>query len=188
MNRPKKRDLTDNEGSLLATIWRFQPITAYGLANLYKKSPVGTFNESKGQIYVMIRKFKEHGFVEGELVPGDARGTEKWNCTEKGVKELRRWIAAFKPSQQVLHDPIRTKVLYLDLLDKKQRLEWIADAKSYLEDGLEQIEIYNRDAEDPFRDAIYDSCVSHVKSRMDWLDRVFVAVARSKEEETEPKE
>lgn len=177
-NRSKKRALTDNEGSLLATVRRFQPITVYGLSKLYKKSPVGTFNESKGQLYVMIRKFKELGLVEGEPVPGDARGTEKWRCTDAGRKALESWIVDFKPSHMVLHDPLRTKVLYFDLLSREDQLEWIAEAKAQLAEGLERIEKYNATAEKPFQDLIYDSLVSSARARMDWLDRVFFSVTR----------
>ncbi|WP_299322165.1 PadR family transcriptional regulator [Parasphingopyxis sp.] len=167
--------LSENEGALLDVVRRNQPITGYQIAQGYGKSPVAAFNKSKGQIYPMIRRFNKAGLIEGSYVEGDGRGTEVWNCTEKGLEALRHWARQILDAHLLLEDPLRTRLMAFDLLTEKERFDWIMDAKAKVARKIQEVEAYNSEVDVPFQQFVYDNAISALRMRMDWLDRLLFA-------------
>jgi DNA-binding PadR family transcriptional regulator len=170
---PPELELTDNEGSLLGVVSRRQPMTAYQLVKVYEGSPVSSFNSSKGGLYPLIRRLKERGFLTGARVEGDGRGTEQLMCSPAGEEALRHWVRHIRDAHTLLEDPLRTKIMSLDLLHREERIEWVVDVKQSLAAKLEEVEEYGRAADVPYQRFVHISAVSSLRSRMDWLDQLM---------------
>ena len=172
--------LTDDEGTFLALLLRVQPATAYQLAKIYADSPVSNFGTSKGKIYPLVQRLETRGLLKRRAVSGDARGSERLECTARGRTAVHAWAMEIKPSHFLLDDPLRTKLQSFDLLSRDEQLEWIAGAKSGLMQKLEELDAYGREVTVPFKDLVHDNAVSSLRSRLDWLDRLLVQVVRNK--------
>lgn len=172
--------LTDDEGTFLTLLVRVQPATAYQLSKIYAESPVSNFGISKGKIYPLIHRLKNRALIKATGVAGDARGTEKLECTSRGREAVRRWIKEMRPAHLLLEDPLRTKVQSFDLLTREERLEWISDAKAGLRRKLQELEDYAREVSVPYHGQVHDNAVSSIRCRIEWLDRLRKSVAASK--------
>jgi len=175
--------LTDDEGTFLSLLVRVGPATAYQISKIYAESPVSNFGTSKGKIYPLIRRLRELGFIRSERVEGDARGSERLQCTAAGSEAVRHWVKEIRPSHLLLEDPLRTKVQSFGLLTAREQLEWIAGAKAALVQKLRDLEEYAAEVEVPYKDFVHDNAVSSVECRLQWLDRL----ARGIEESAQPK-
>jgi DNA-binding PadR family transcriptional regulator len=173
--------LTDDEGTFLALLVRVQPATAYQLSKIYADSPVSNIGTSKGKIYPMVERLQNRGLLKKRPVKGDARGSESLECTARGETAVRAWVLDIKPNHILLEDPLRTKLQSFDLLSRDEQLEWIVEAKSELQNKLDELEAYAAEVTVPYKELVHDNAVSSVRSRMDWLDRVLAAIVRSKE-------
>ena len=165
--------LTDNEGALLSLVRRMQPVTGYKIVKTYRTSPVAAFNTSVGQVYPMIRRFSKEGLLVGTSVEDDARGTETWCCSDKGVEMLRNWVFEVKPQHLLPEDPLRTKVTVFELLSKDEQVQWVLSTKAKFAKKLEEQEAYIENVLIPFRDVVNDNAVSSIRAKMDWLDRLL---------------
>lgn len=170
--------LSDNEGTLLALVLRAGPITAYQIAKIYDESPVSNFNTSKGKLYPLIRRLRERGLVRPIKVASDARGTEQLECTDAGREAVRSWVKAIRPGHLLLDDPLRTKLQSLDLLSRQEQIEWVAAIKEQLLAKLAELDAYGREVDVPFHELVHENAVGAVRGRMEWLDRLLVAVVR----------
>jgi DNA-binding PadR family transcriptional regulator len=173
--------LTDDEGTFLALLVRVQPATAYQLSKIYADSPVSNIGTSKGKIYPLVERLETRGLLKKRPVKGDARGSEWLECTARGEAAVRAWVLDIRPNHILLEDPLRTKLQSFDLLSRDEQLEWIVEAKSDLQNKLDELEAYAAEVTVPFKELVHDNAVSSVRCRMDWLDRVLAAIVRSKE-------
>lgn len=169
--------LTDDEATFLALLARAEPATAYQLSKIYETSPVSNFGTSKGKIYPLVRRLKERELIRAKSVAGDQRGSEALWCTAKGRTAVRNWIRQIKPTHYLLEDPLRTMVQSFNLLDKKEQLKWIADAREGLADKLSQVRAYHRQVSVPFHELVYENAVQSIKTRMKWLDHLEKAIS-----------
>lgn len=170
---PAEVELSDNEGTLLALVLRVQPVTAYQIAKIYEESPVTNFNTSKGKLYPLIRRLGARGLLRAAAVEGDARGTERWRCTDEGRAAVKRWVFDVRPSHILLEDPLRTKLQSFDLLDREEQIGWIVKVKAECADKLKALDEYGREVMVPFQELVHDNAVSTLRCRMDWLDRLL---------------
>ncbi|MFL6752123.1 MAG: hypothetical protein ACJ8D5_00755 [Sphingomicrobium sp.] len=172
--------LTDDEGTFLALLIRVQPATAYQLSKVYAESPVSNFGTSKGKIYPLVERLKERGFLRKRAVAGDARGSDRLECTARGEEAVRAWAMEIRPTHLLLDDPLRTKLQSFDLLSRDEQLEWIVTAKTGLQQKLEELEAYAAEVTVPFKDQVHDNAVSSVRCRMEWLDRLLASIVKAK--------
>jgi DNA-binding PadR family transcriptional regulator len=168
-------DLTENEGSLLALVARNQPVTAYQLVMMYEQSPVSTFNTSKGAVYPIIKRLKERGFLAAERVETDKRGTETLRCTADGQRALKQWVLAIDPGFALLADPLRTRVLSLNLLTRDELLEWIVAAKRIVIDKKEEVAAYNARVDVPYQKIVNAATEGVLNAKLHWLDLLMFA-------------
>jgi DNA-binding PadR family transcriptional regulator len=163
-------DLTDNEGSLLALVLRSQPITAYQVLKVYERSPVSSFNESKGSVYPLIRRLKERGLLLARQVEGDGRNSERLSCSKAGKEAVRRWVMQVRPAHVLLDDPLRTKVISFGLLDREEQLEWLARVRAIVAAKIEEIEAYDAHVSIPFQAMVQANTMIALQARIEWLD------------------
>ena len=170
---PVQFGLSDNEGTLLALVLRVEPVTAYQIAKIYEESPVTNFNTSKGKLYPLIRRLRERGLLRADAVEGDARGTERWCCTDLGKAAVKQWVFDVRPGHILLEDPLRTKLQSFDLLDREEQIGWVVQAKAECAEKLRALDEYGREVVVPYKALVHDNAVSTLRCRMDWLDRLL---------------
>ncbi len=168
--------LTDDEATFLALLARAEPATAYQLSKIYETSPVSNFGTSKGKIYPLVRRLKQRELIRAKTVAGDQRGSEALWCTAKGRTAVRNWIRQIKPTHFLLEDPLRTMVQSFNLLDRREQLEWIANAREGLADKLDQVRSYHRQVSVPFHALVHENAVQSIKMRLKWLDHLEKAL------------
>lgn len=184
-NRTESVKLTEHEGMLLGLLARKEPATAYQLYKEFEQSPVSSINTSKGQLYPAIRRLRERQLIEGTKVAGDGRKAEELVVTDAGMAAVREWVRSIDGSHIVLDDPLRTRMLSFEVLNKKERLEWVANAKSLVKDKREIIDQYDRSVIVPFQRIAHQSVVEALRVRMEWLDELLYAVVS--DEKLKPK-
>lgn len=170
--------LTDNEGSLLGVVARRQPVTTYQLLKTYEASPVSSFNTSKGGVYKMVRRLVDQGLLGAESIPDDARNSEVLRCTDLGLDMLRAWVMDVKPIHTLVYDPLRTRLLSLDLLSRDERIAWIAHTRKLLVEKMAEVEAYERTAEVPYKDIAHLGAIGSLEGKIGWLDRLRSVVSR----------
>ena len=178
--RAETTRLTENEGMLLALVLRQQPVKPYQLHKIYENSPISSINASKGQVYPAIRRLKERGLIESKKVEGDGRNPETLVATDAGVEAVRRWVNDIEDSHIVLDDPLRTRLLSLELLGPQERLEWVARAKALVKERSERVETYNRSVTLPFQDHVARNARKMLHGKMEWLDELLYDLAQRK--------
>jgi DNA-binding PadR family transcriptional regulator len=171
--------LSEHEGMLLALIIRQQPATAYKLLKLFENSPVSSINASKGQLYPAIRRLKDRKLVVSRKVAGDGRNTEVLETTDLGKAAVRAWVANIGADHLVLDDPLRTRLLSLDLLSKEERLEWVARAKELVKDRQLVFDEYNQTVTVPYQAFAHLSVSEMLRAKMNWLDQLLYHVAKN---------
>ena len=165
--------LTDNEGSVLALILRRQPVTAYQLVKIHERSPVSSFNESKGSVYPVIARLKARALVLAEPVDGDGRKAELLRCSDAGREAVRDWVLDVSPGDVLLFDPLRTKLMSLDLLARDEQIEWAVDLKRFIADKIAEVEAYDRTVTVPFQPVVRASTIGPLQAKSAWLDELI---------------
>ena len=165
--------LTENEGSLLGVIVRLGPLTAHKLIKIYQESPVAKINNSKGAVYPQVRRLKARGFLTTE---GDK--DELVKLTELGQEALRAWVKALSHDFTFLPDPIRYRMMLLDLLTRDEQIEWVVDLKRMLAEKTQEVREYNEKHEMPFGDIVQSMAVAGLELRMKYVDDLLVKIVR----------
>src|SRR3954462_10702218 len=147
--------LTENEGSLLGVVARMQPMTTYQLVKIYSESPVSSFNSSKGGVYKTVRNLKGRGLISVTPIENDARKTEMLSCTGRGLEMLKSWVKDLRPDHTLIMDPLRTRVLSLDLLDREEKIEWVVQAKTLIREKEAEVGAYGANVRVPFQDIVH---------------------------------
>ncbi len=172
-------DLTENEGSLLGMIARLEPKTAYQLIKAYEQSPDAKINSSKGAVYPQIRRLKARGFIETETVPGDKRNSELIWTTDLGREALRNWVRTLGPDHTLLPDPIRSRMMLLDLLPSEEQVDWIIEAKRLLVEKKQEVQEFARHNEVPYGDIVLASAVSSIDVKMQYMDDLLARMIKA---------
>jgi DNA-binding PadR family transcriptional regulator len=169
--------LTEHEGMLLALLARQEPATAYQLYRIFEQSPVNSINTSKGQLYPAIRRLRDRNLLRASKVAGDGRKAEELSITDDGRAAVHAWVKEIDQSHVILDDPLRTRMLSLEMLTKKERLEWVAEAKALVKRKAEIVEEYNRSVDIPYQRTAHQSVIEALRVKMEWLDELLYSVA-----------
>ena len=111
--------------------------------------------------------------VASRLEKEGRRKVRFYTCTTSGRKALRKWIQPpFPAAVSVTVDPLRTRMLYLELLSPKQRSDWLDQAEQVLTRHLEES---GRRASSPdeqhdlFMELARQNARLEVKARVKWI-------------------
>lgn len=169
--------LSEHEGMLLALLSREQPSTAYQLYRIFEQSPISSINASKGQLYPAIRRLRERRLIKAVKVAGDGRNAEQLSVSEKGLRAVRAWLRRIDLTHVVMDDPLRTRMLSLDLLTREEQLQWVAQAKSLVKAKQELLAEYIESVDIPYQSIANQSAAEALRAKMEWLDELLFAVA-----------
>ena len=173
--------MTENEGSLMSLVLRSQPVTAYQLIRMYEESPVASYNVSKGGVYPLVGRLKERGYLTAERVAGDKRNTETLVCTDAGREALRRWTTHLNDSHILLADPMRTRIMTLNLLSRDAQLRWIVAARELIARRKAHLVEFGRKVDVPFQEIIQAAHEAELDGQLATLDKLLAIVVREAE-------
>ncbi len=168
------RALTETEFIMLSNIWKLAPCTAYAVKKLIASSPVGRFSDSAGSIYPAIKRLIERQLVTVEAQKNDKRKSKILRCSTLGEAAIRNWLFDLDARTNFPEDPLRTRMIFLNILDEEERKEWLLKARNSLSEQMALIEQFEN-AEVP-KDAYYQHAHRNsrllIKARMKWLKGV----------------
>jgi DNA-binding PadR family transcriptional regulator len=176
----KLPSLTDNEGALLALIFRRQPVSAYQIGRSFDESPIHTLNTSKGKLYPLLQRLHERGLLSAGSVEGDRRRTQLFECTEAGRAALKAWVRSIRVEHDLLHDPLRKKLQAFDLLTADEQRAWVGQASDRLRERLAQVEAFEAECEGPFGPLMKENAREALEARLRWLERLGEAVGSAR--------
>ena len=168
-NKSPETGLTEFESHLLSLIWRNQPTTAYQIRQGFAQSPTRNAALSQGSVYPAVERLKSRGYVRAETTE-DRRKTEQLSCTKAGEKVLKDWL--FRLPTHLPEDPLRSRVIALQLLPAAERASWVKSAKAALLEDLAKVDEFAADYRSPFYELAHDNARSSLLARIRWLERV----------------
>jgi DNA-binding PadR family transcriptional regulator len=164
--------LTDLEAAALGCVHRHQPCTTHFVRTRFRASPSARFSDSAGSIYPMMKRLQQRGLVSSRERTEGRRRVRYYSCSKKGRTLLGRWIGPPLDEDAALTiDPLRTRMIYLDLVAPRARADWFAEAESILRQQLARIEEASRTAENPdvFFDLANENARMETRARLKWL-------------------
>src|SRR5699024_7136215 len=62
--------VSEHEGTVLGMVARWQPLTRYQLLKAFERSPISSYNTSKGSLYPLVSRMIGRGFLITETGTG----------------------------------------------------------------------------------------------------------------------
>lgn len=161
--------------ALLALIAQ-RPRHGYDLKSAFEQAMGGTWPVNIGQIYTTLARLERDELVDSEVIEQDARPDRKvYRLTEKGEKELDRWLGEPMELGPPLRDDIYIKFFASAIARPKVRPTFLDDARRSLQDALAAVERQRtpapRNGVDP-TGLLLDAVSLQLQSTLHWLDRV----------------
>ncbi|GHI00030.1 PadR family transcriptional regulator [Neobacillus kokaensis] len=135
------------------------------------------------QIYPMLTKMEEKGFLVHEIVEQVGRPNKKiYSITEKGTEALKKWIAK-SPSEQIHRDEFLIKVYSSWLLGEENSAKLVHDRIAKLDESIaslsdkitemEQMEELETTSKDFGRYLLFSRKFRLAKEEKDWCQWVL---------------
>jgi DNA-binding PadR family transcriptional regulator len=127
--------LSDLEGAALAVVVRLGSATAYAIARDFADSPSEFWSGSAGAVYPMVKRLVSGGLlvVDPAFAPSK-RGGIHYQVSPAGKAAMTGWLLDVDRASDMGFDPLRTRMLNLDLVDK-------ADADAFLLQVLKRTKV-----------------------------------------------
>jgi DNA-binding PadR family transcriptional regulator len=170
--------VSEHEGTVLAMIARWQPATRYQLLRAFGRSPVSSYNTSKGSLYPLVSRMMSRGFLVAEIGKG-ARESELISLSPLGYQALRGWIMDIGPQHSLIHDPLHVRILALGELAPEDRVRWIASAESLLAEKKAELGNYHEALRVPFNEVALNFGTATIDAKMRWLNKLLGLVVGS---------
>ena len=177
--------VNDHEGTVLSVISRRQPLTTYQLRKEFMQLPTTSYNSSKGALYRLIARIADRGLIATEQGT-DRRSSEMLRLTPLGQKALAAWVLRTGPEHSIANDPLLLRLGSLGDVSPAERVQWIAAAKKSLLFKKQEINDYYAVADVPYRDIAHGAALAIVDAKLEWLDRLLIAVVDESGAETRP--
>ncbi len=136
--RPTGRTLTELERCVLGVVWLHEPSSAYTVRRDFLHSTSAYWSGSAGAIYPVLERLETLGLVRATELPWGSRTKKEYRASPKGRRELEGWIRPpLEPwTAAPTFDPVRTRLVFLDVLDPVERRGFIDEAERNLLEKL----------------------------------------------------
>jgi len=175
--------VNEHEGTVLGMVARWQPVTRYQLLKAFERSPISSYNTSKGSLYPLVGRMMVRGFIEAETGDGP-RESELISLSPLGREALHRWIMRIGPQHGMVHDPLQVRILALGELPLADRVRWVVSAKDLLLRKKDELKEYHEKLTVPFNDIVHNFGVATIDAKLLWLDRLLVQIVDHDEPES----
>lgn len=138
--RPAARSLTELERCVLGVVWLHEPCSAYTVRRDFLTSTSAYWSGSAGAIYPVLERLEALGLVRATELPWGSRTKKEYRVSPKGRRELEAWILPPLESWTAAptFDPVRTRLVFLELLEPAERRAFIAEAERNLRDKIDE--------------------------------------------------
>ncbi len=121
---------TELEAAVLGVVWQEGPCTPYAIRQHFLESPAPRFSGSAGAIYPLVRRLETRGLVRSTPSARGRRAQRDFRITRLGGTALKRWVRAPMAlgDGTLIHDPLRTRMLFLSALPREEALSFVSDA------------------------------------------------------------
>jgi DNA-binding PadR family transcriptional regulator len=117
----ENRGLTELEGAALGVVVRDGPCTSYAVKELFRASPSEFWSGSAGSIYPLMRRLERRGLIVSAEGSTGRRGRRLHRVTAAGRRAFARWLGDARRAAGMGFDPLRTRLVFLDLLPPRAR-------------------------------------------------------------------
>lgn len=172
---------TELESCVLGVIEHLGSCTRYAVRKYLAESLSSYWSGSTGAIYPMLERFTRKAWVEVEEQPFGTRKRMLYRLSTAGRRRLRRWLSAPVPDAAAAHthDPIRTRVFFLDLVTPADQVAFLDDA---IGRTVETIERHRQQREDVQAISSQwdlrgrEGAIRELTTRVEWLRDVLTSV------------
>ena len=173
--KPDQIDIAVNEheGTVLGMVARWQPVTRYQLLKAFDRSPISSYNTSKGSLYPLVGRMIARGFLDTGTSQG-ARESEVLSLSSLGRDALKDWVMRVGAQHSMVHDPLQVRILALGELPPEDRVRWVVNAKDLLVNKKEELRDYHDKLTVPFNDIVHNFGVATIDAKLRWLDRLLL--------------
>lgn len=165
MTETANRMLTDLEGAVLASIVRQGSATAYSVTREFSESPSEFFSGSAGAVYPLFKRLEGRGFVTGNAGMTGRRAHTDYTVTSLGHTAMLAWLLDVERGAAFGFDPLRTRLIFLELVDTSIASKYVADVEARINEHLTAPPVFAR-AE---TQQIHQSWLS---GRINWLKQL----------------
>ena len=172
-----RKELTELEQCVVGVVWRDGPMTAYEIALMFTTSISSYWSGSAGAIYPLVERLRKRGLLQASKgAKGRTRRT-LFTTTPRGLAALKSWIAPPLPPQAGMpsFDPIRTRLFFIEVLPKAQRLVFLDEAEKVIRAQIAVVKQRRRlDTESgQFTESLGDlGALYELQARLRWLREV----------------
>lgn len=144
---------TELEAAVLGVLWRDGPCTPYAIRQHFRESRTPRWSGSAGAIYPLVQRLEARGWVRSKHRARGKRAQRDYRITPRGVAAFRRWLKT--PTGPIdgtlLHDPLRTRVLFMAALPRDE-------ARSLVSDSIDALRREALQAKEDCRKSANDKC------------------------------
>ncbi len=170
-------DTTELEAAVLGVVWQEGPCTPYAIRQHFLESRAPRWSGSAGAIYPLVRRLETRGLVRSTPSVRGRRAHRDFRITRHGGTALKRWVRApiSLGDGALIHDPLRTRMLFLSALPREEALSFVSDALGALRRALQQAQKDCREkpvGEDQFAHFAARNALLVTRARVKWLAEV----------------
>jgi DNA-binding PadR family transcriptional regulator len=121
--------LTDLEGAALAEIARRGSATSYIIAQTFAASPSEYWSGSAGSFYPAIKRLAARGYLTASEASAGRRQRLDYSLTDLGRAAMEEWLLDPVRASGMGFDPLRTRMVYLELVSEKRRRKFMRDVR-----------------------------------------------------------
>ena len=182
-------DTTELEAAVLGVVWKNGSCTPYAIRQHFLESSAPRWSGSAGAIYPLVRRLETRGLVRSRPSVRGRRAQRDFRITRLGGTALKRWLRApiAFGNGTLIHDPLRTRMLFLSVLPPEEALSFVLDALAALRRALQHAQKDCREnaiGENQFMHFAARNALLVTRARVKWLAEVqerlkAVAVGKS---------
>lgn len=168
---------TELEAAVLGVVWQEGPCTRYAIRQHFLESRAPRWSGSAGAIYPLVQRLETRGLVRSSPSARGRRAQRNYRITRLGGATLKRWLRL--PIAQcdatLIHDPLRTRIVFLSALPREEALSFVSDALEALRRSLRQAQEdchENPVHEDQFAHFAARNALLVTRARVKWLAEV----------------
>jgi DNA-binding PadR family transcriptional regulator len=124
------KPLTDLEGAVLAEIAKRGVATSYVVARAFADSPSEFWSGSAGAVYPLTKRLAARGMLSANADADGKRARLDYRLTEAGRAAMETWLLDGERAAGMGFDPLRTRLVYLDLVPLEKRQMLLADVRA----------------------------------------------------------
>lgn len=165
----KQKSLTDLEGAVLAEIAKRGIATSYVVTRAFAESPSEFWSGSAGAVYPLIKRLAARRMLTAHADADGKRARLDYQITPTGRTALEDWLLDAQRAAGMGFDPLRTRLVHLNLVSPARRKAFLNDVRAQSEEFAKRPAFVGL----PMAQQIHESWL---KARATWLAMIdFVA-------------